>query len=99
MKIRTGFVSNSSSSSFIFWFNNIPESKEEVRILLYGENPPRFTTHWDDDAISTEQVASIVFDDIKRLDVLILEKLEEKRNQVNTDGAKNASNIIRKLMN
>ena len=40
-----------------------------------------------------------VFDDINRLDVLILEKLEEKRNQVNTDGAKNASNIIRKLMN
>ena len=40
-----------------------------------------------------------VFDDINRLDVLILEKLEEKRNQVNTDGAKNASDIIRKLMN
>jgi len=39
-----------------------------------------------------------VFDDINRLDVLILEKLEEKRNQVNTDGAKNASDIIRKLM-
>jgi len=40
-----------------------------------------------------------VFDDINRLDVLILEKLEEKRNQVDTDGAKNASDIIRKLMN
>ncbi len=40
-----------------------------------------------------------VFDDIKRLDVLILEKFEEKRNQVNADGAKNASNIIRELMN
>jgi len=40
-----------------------------------------------------------VFDDIKRLDVLILEKLEEKRNQVNTNGAKNASDIIRELMN
>ncbi len=40
-----------------------------------------------------------VFDDIKRLDVLILEKLEQKRNQVNTNGAKNASDIIRKLMN
>jgi len=39
-----------------------------------------------------------VFDDINRLDVLILEKLEEKRNQVDTDGAKNASDIIRKLM-
>ena len=40
-----------------------------------------------------------VFDDIKRLDVLILEKLEQKRNQTNTNGAKNASNIIRELMN
>jgi UDP-N-acetylglucosamine--N-acetylmuramyl-(pentapeptide) pyrophosphoryl-undecaprenol N-acetylglucosamine transferase len=40
-----------------------------------------------------------VFDDINRLDVLILEKLEEKRNQVKTDGAKNASDIIKKLMN
>ena len=40
-----------------------------------------------------------VFDDIKRLDVLILEKLEQKRNQVNTNGAKNASDIIRELMN
>ena len=40
-----------------------------------------------------------VFDDIKRLDVLILEKLEQKRNQVNSNGAKNASNIIRELMN
>ena len=39
------------------------------------------------------------FDDIKRLDVLILEKLEQKRNRVNTNGAKNASNIIRELMN
>ena len=40
-----------------------------------------------------------VFDDIKRLDVLILEKLEQKRNQTNTNGAKNASNIINELMN
>ena len=40
-----------------------------------------------------------VFEDIKRLDVLILEKLEQKRNQVNTNGAKNASNIIKELMN
>ncbi len=39
-----------------------------------------------------------VFNDINRLDKLIVEKLEEKRNQVNTDGAKNASDIIQKLM-
>jgi len=40
-----------------------------------------------------------VSDDIKRLDALILEKLEQKRNQANTNGAKNASDIIRELMN
>ncbi len=40
-----------------------------------------------------------VFEDINRLDELILKKLEEKRNQVNTDGAKVASDIIQKLMN
>jgi len=40
-----------------------------------------------------------VFDDIKRLDSLILEKLEQKRNQVDSNGAKNASDIIKKLMN
>ena len=39
-----------------------------------------------------------VFNDINRLDKLITEKLEEKRNKVNTNGAKNASDIIQKLM-
>ena len=38
-----------------------------------------------------------VFEDIKYLDRLILEKLEEKRNQVNTDGAQIAADIIKKL--
>lgn len=53
--------------------------------------------HFEQEDNAKEQ--GFVFEDIKRLDVLILEKLEEKRNQVNTDGAKNASNIIKKLMN
>ena len=39
------------------------------------------------------------FEDINRLEELILEKLETKRNQVNTDGAKVAAEIIQKLMN
>ena len=39
-----------------------------------------------------------IFEDINRLDELILEKLEQKRNQVKTDGAKVASEIIKKLM-
>ena len=52
--------------------------------------------HFEQEDNAREQ--GFVFDDIKKLDVLILEKLEEKRNQVNTDGAKIASDIIRNLM-
>ncbi len=54
-------------------------------------------SHFEQEDNAREE--GFVFDDIKRLDVLILEKLEQKRNRVNTDGAKNASNIIRKLTN
>lgn len=39
-----------------------------------------------------------VFEDINRLDKLILEKLEQKRNPVETKGAINAYNIIKKLI-
>ncbi len=39
-----------------------------------------------------------VFDDINRLDVLILERLEHKRSQKNNNGAKNAADIIRKFI-
>ncbi len=53
--------------------------------------------HFEQEDNAKEQ--GFVFDDIKRLDVLILEKLEQKRKQVSTDGAKNASDIIKKLMN
>ena len=38
------------------------------------------------------------FEDIKRLDKLILSKLEEKRNRVNTEGAKKAAKIIQSLI-
>ena len=39
-----------------------------------------------------------VFEDINRLDKLILEKLEQKRNKINTNGAKLASEIIKKMI-
>ncbi len=52
--------------------------------------------HFEQEDNAREQGFS--FDDINRLDMLILEKLEEKRNPVNTDGAKVASDIIEKLI-
>ena len=39
-----------------------------------------------------------VFEDINNLETLILEKLEQKRNKVNTDGARLASEIIKKMI-
>ncbi len=39
-----------------------------------------------------------VFEDINRLEEWILEKLEQKRNQTNTDGAQIAADIIQKIL-
>ncbi|MFB5631948.1 MAG: glycosyltransferase [Nitrosopumilus sp.] len=39
-----------------------------------------------------------VFEDIERLDKLIISKLEEKRNQINTEGARKAAKIIQSLI-
>lgn len=39
-----------------------------------------------------------VFEDVNRLETLILEKLEQKRNQVNTNGAKKTAEIIEKII-
>jgi UDP-N-acetylglucosamine--N-acetylmuramyl-(pentapeptide) pyrophosphoryl-undecaprenol N-acetylglucosamine transferase len=52
--------------------------------------------HFEQEDNALEQ--GYVFDDLQRLDTLILEKLEEKRKQTNTNGAKTASNIIEKLI-
>ncbi len=52
--------------------------------------------HFEQEDNAREQ--GFVFEDIDRLDELILKRLEAKRNQVNTDGVKIASDIIKKLM-
>lgn len=45
MKTRDGFVSNSSSSSFIVGFAHVPASVEEMRKLLYGEKRTWYHTY------------------------------------------------------
>jgi UDP-N-acetylglucosamine--N-acetylmuramyl-(pentapeptide) pyrophosphoryl-undecaprenol N-acetylglucosamine transferase len=53
--------------------------------------------HFEQEDNAKEQ--GFEFEDINRLEEIILEKLESKRNQVNTEGAKVAAEIIQKLMN
>jgi len=62
VKIRTGFVSNSSSSSFVVAFDSIPESAHSLQTLLFGD-----ARKWEvyDDSVPTRTLAQIVWRDIQ----------------------------------
>jgi len=62
MKIRNGFVSNSSSSSFIVAFDEIPESADALQELLFGD-----TQELDvyGDPVPTKTLAQVVWNDIQ----------------------------------
>jgi hypothetical protein len=61
MKIRKGYVSNSSSSSFLVAFPKYPKSVDDVHEILFGKNQGLYELKWP-----TKDIAKIVFDDIKR---------------------------------
>jgi UDP-N-acetylglucosamine--N-acetylmuramyl-(pentapeptide) pyrophosphoryl-undecaprenol N-acetylglucosamine transferase len=44
------------------------------------------------------KMEGFMFEDVNRLETLILEKLEQKRNKINTNGARLASEIIKKII-
>ena len=44
------------------------------------------------------KLEGFIFEDVNRLETLILEKLEQKRNKLNADGARLASEIIKKMI-
>lgn len=65
MKIRSGFVSNSSSSSFIVVFPKVPKSKEDVQKILF--NGHKYFNHpYDDIKYTAEQVSETVWDAITK---------------------------------
>jgi len=60
MKVRNGFVSNSSSSSFILVFDKKPETKEELASLM-GDCS---ASSYGDSFMSADMVVDIAFNDI-----------------------------------
>lgn len=57
MKIRQGFVSNSSSSSFVVGFYRKPKDVAELQQLLFQEDQI-YPHPYDDEGIPVEKVAS-----------------------------------------
>lgn len=77
MKIRTSFVSNSSSSSFIIFFDNEEKEKLNRRHLSkkFNINPnKKYYNRWQGFICSGEQILSELFNDI---DSFILKNKEE----------------------
>lgn len=63
MKIRSGFVSNSSSSSFIVAFDEIPHNVKELKKMLFG-GEERFIGPFNG-TYPTDDISAIVFNDMK----------------------------------
>jgi hypothetical protein len=64
MKLRNGFVSNSSSSSFIVEFKNVPKSRKELQDILFGDRQ-EYHYPYGTKFFSTDDVAAIVWNDMQ----------------------------------
>ena len=64
MKIRAGFVSNSSSSMFVVAFPHVPKSAKEVQEILFGDKL-KLDNPYDGGVTKTDLIADTVWNDIK----------------------------------
>jgi len=76
MKARRGFVSNSSSSSFIIPFKKRPESIQELKDLFFKDI--EILSHpYNDTSYTALEVAETLFNDLSRKNPLSFEELKE----------------------
>ena len=78
MKTRQGFVSNSSSSSFILALPRKPESAEELHSWMFPTGPTTIT--YCSDVISSQQAAETVFRDISEATSMTFAEVVEEFN-------------------
>ena len=74
MKIRTGFVSNSSSSSFIVAFAKVPETQGELQQMLFRDED-KFSIYGD--SFLAADVASVVWRDLQGSEPIKRKEAEE----------------------
>jgi hypothetical protein len=77
MKIRLGYVSNSSSSSFVVSFDKIPETCEELRKIMFPDELQTIVEYYDN-SCSVDEVVQQVFKDIKNQKLLSEDEIKEE---------------------
>jgi hypothetical protein len=86
MKTRNGFVSNSSSSSFIVAFKKVPRSIKEMQEMLFGDEPyyknpyyyPEEEKYGSKPNYFAQEVSMTVYQDMK--DPVPVEEIPERLN-------------------
>lgn len=76
MKIRKGFVSNSSSSSFIVVWDKKPTSVKEIQQILFNGSDTH--EHWDD-SFNTKELSQIILNDTVGV---TRTEIEDKQNEL-----------------
>jgi len=81
VKIRNGFVSNSSSSSFVVAFPEMPTSAEHVKKMMFGDDetfpnpyPISYSNRENEAEFPTMKIAETVYNDI------LEQKVNDKKN-------------------